>query len=90
MNTEYVCHFIHVTILSTCAIFHVTILSISKRQVSDTGDDRKYNEIEVVVWGAKHLPKKDRFGSCDAYVNVELISSESEKSMCACMCAKFA
>lgn len=41
-------------------------------QVAEPGQSRSYMEIELEVFGATNLPKKDRFGACDGYVTVEL------------------
>lgn len=41
-----------------------------------TGQERQYCELEFTVYGATNLPKKDRFGACDAYVKVNLVTPD--------------
>lgn len=38
--------------------------------VSVSGQERQYCELEFTVHSASNLPKKDRFGACDAYVKL--------------------
>eukprot|EP00282_Hemiselmis_andersenii_P014390 CAMPEP_0114153828 /NCGR_PEP_ID=MMETSP0043_2-20121206/24573_1 /TAXON_ID=464988 /ORGANISM="Hemiselmis andersenii, Strain CCMP644" /LENGTH=353 /DNA_ID=CAMNT_0001248909 /DNA_START=145 /DNA_END=1206 /DNA_ORIENTATION=- len=50
-------------------------------QVSVSGQERQYCEIEFIVHSAINLPKKDRFGACDAYVKVSLVTPHGTKDV---------
>jgi Ca2+-dependent lipid-binding protein len=41
-------------------------------QIAKPGDDKQFMEVEIEVFGASNLPKKDRFGACDGYVILTL------------------
>ena len=41
-------------------------------QIAKPDDERQFMEVEIEVFGAKNLPKKDRFGACDGYVILTL------------------
>lgn len=42
-------------------------------QIAKPGEERQYMEVEIEVFGASNLPKKDRYGACDGYVILTLI-----------------
>lgn len=41
-------------------------------QVAKPGEEKQYMEVEIEVFGASNLPKKDRYGACDGYVILTL------------------
>jgi len=41
-------------------------------QIAKPGEEKQYMEVEIEVFGANNLPKKDRFGACDGYVILTL------------------
>ena len=41
-------------------------------QIAKPGEQKQYMEVEIEVFGADNLPKKDRFGACDGYVILTL------------------
>ena len=41
-------------------------------QIAKPGEEKQYMEVEIEVFGANNLPKKDRFGACDGYVILSL------------------
>jgi len=41
-------------------------------QIAKPGEEKQFMEVEIEVFGASNLPKKDRFGACDGYTILKL------------------
>lgn len=41
-------------------------------QIAKPGEEKQFMEVEIEVFGASNLPKKDRYGACDGYVILTL------------------